>query len=195
MVRRRAIRGTVLTLWLGAFAVSADAQGLGDIAKKTDEQRKTNTVPTKVLKLSPSARDGGPLRLSPEVLKTYLRARLALADMRRADKKLDSRLYTAVKNAKHYDDLGPAYAAEADIVDVFSTFGLSTGQYLQVEAAMLRGRDYAAYPQLSMERLSPVERENVKFVKANLGFVHDVLQQARAAEQGLMWWAVIPNYL
>lgn len=195
MVRRRTVRRGVLTLSILVLGVTAHAQGLADIAKKTDEQRKSHTVPTKVLKVRPSARDSGPLRLSPPVLKQYLSARLALADMRRADKKLDGRLYTAVKNAKHYDDLGPSYATEADIGDLFSTFGLSTGQYLQIEASMLRGRDYAAYPQLSKERLSPVERENVDFVKANLGLVSDVLQQAKAAEQGLMWWTVIPSYL
>jgi hypothetical protein len=169
-------------------------EGLADIAKKAEEQRKSHTVPTKVLKVRPEA-SGGPLKRTEAVLDRYLKARLALADLRRADKKLDGRLYTAVKNASHYDDLGPAYAREDDIVDLFATFGLSTDHYLQIEADMWRGRDYAAYPQLSKERLSPVQRENVDFVKSHLGMVRDILVRAKQAENGLMWWTVIPAYL
>jgi hypothetical protein len=164
------------------------------MAKKAEEQRKSHTVPTTVLKVRPST-TGGPLKLTVAVLDRYLQARLALADLRRADKKLDGRLYTAVKNASHYDDLGPAYANESDIVDLFATFGLSTDQYLQIEVDMMRGRDYAAYPQLSKERLSPVQRENVDFVKSHLGLVRDIMVKAKAAENGLMWWTVIPAYL
>ena len=180
---------------IGTLASAAGAQGLADVAKKTDEQRKSHTVSTTVLKVRPSGGAGGPVRLSEAVLQQYLQARLALADLRRADKKLDGRLYTAVKNASHYDDLGPSYAAEVDIVDLFSTFGLSTDQYLQIEAAMWRGRDYAAYPQLSKERLSPIQRENVDFVKTHLELVRDILAKAKDAEKGLMWWTVIPAYL
>lgn len=194
MVRRRTLCRAVLTLSLGVVALAAQGQGLADVAKTTDAQRKSHTVPTTVLKVRPSAGDGGPVKLTEGVLQRYLQARVALADLRRADKKLDGRLYAAVKNASHYDDLGPPYAREADIVDLFATYGLGTDDYLQIEAAMLRGRDYAAYPQLSKERLSPVQRENVDFVKKHLSLVSDVLQRGKAAEQGLMWWTVIPNF-
>lgn len=175
------------------LATAAQAQGLAGVAKKTEEQRKSNTVPTTVLTVRPSAAADGPVRLTEAVLQQYLQARLALADLRRADKTVDGRLYTATKNAKHYDDLGPAYA-HPDIADLLGTYGLGSDQYLQIETAMLRGRDYAQYPQLSKERLSPVQRENVDFVKAHMGLVRDVLDRAKAAEKGLKWWTVIPNF-
>ena len=175
------------------LAASAHAQGLADVAKKTEEQRKSHTAPTTVLKVRLSDASGGPVKLTVGVLQQYLQARLALADLRRADKKVDGRLYTATKNATHYDDLGPAYA-DPDIADLLATYGLGSDQYLQIETAMLRGRDYAQYPQLSKERLSPVQRQNADFVKAHMGLVQDVLDRAKAAEKGLMWWTVIPNF-
>jgi hypothetical protein len=194
MVRRAAIHRAVLTLTLSAFASAAAAQGLGDAARRAEERRKTSRGDAIVIdKLPDAPSDSGPPRLSEQVLDRYLRARMALADLRRADKSLDRRIYNGRNKAKHYDDLEPVYNAEPDVAAVFSTFSLTPTSYLQIEAAIYRGRDYANYRSLSMERLSPRDRENVEFVKARLGLAQSIFDRAQAAERGLLFYGWIPS--
>jgi hypothetical protein len=175
------------------MAAAAAAQGLGDVAKKTEEQQKTSPGNAIVVRnLPPAPRDSGPVRLTDDVLSRYREGRLALADLRRADKPLERRLHSGKTKAKHYDELGPVYAREQAIVDLLSTYGLTTSEFLYIESTMMRGQDYARYPQLSMDRLSPRDRENVEFVKSNVGLVDNLLLQCRNAERGLTFLSVIP---
>jgi hypothetical protein len=193
MVRRGTFHRAVLTLCCATIAATASAQGLGEVAKKTEEQQKTSPGTAIVVRnLPPSPNDSGPMRLTEEVLSRYLEGRLALADLRRADKPLERRLHTGKRQAKHYDELGPVYGREQAIVDLLSTYGLTTSEFLYIESTMMRGQDYARYPQLSMDRLSPRDRENVQFVKSNLSLVDSVLQRCRNAERGLTFLSVIP---
>jgi len=194
VVRRTTVHRAVLTVSVVALGSGAFAQGLGAVAKKTEEQQKASTsTPLVISKLPPAPRDSGPVRVTADVLDQYLRGRLALADLRRADKPLDRRVHTAVTKAKHYDDLGPFYASEQSIVDLLSTFNITTTDYLYVEAALIRAQDYAQYPkQLSMDRLSGRDRENIEFLKANIGVVNDIRERCRAADRGLIFWNIIP---
>jgi hypothetical protein len=177
------------------LAGAAAAQTLGDAARRADEQRKKSTTPPMVIgKLPPTPADNGPVRLDADVLRRYGQARQALADLRRADRPLHKRLRDGFFAAHHYDELEPLFAGEPDVVTLLGTYKLTAAAYVQIEAAIRRGREFGQYPTLSMEGLSKRDAENVDFVKANLYLVNDIWRRCEFHEGGLNLIGRIPSY-
>ncbi len=196
MVRHGTVRRALLTLVAAALAVSASAQTLGDAAKRAKEQRTESTTPPLVItKLPDTPPDAGPIRLTEDVLLRYGDARRALADLRRADRALHGRLLKAYRSVRHYDELEPLYGAEPDLVALLGAYKLTVAAYLQIEAAIWRGRDYARYWRtLSMESLSKRDAENVEFVKSHMYLVDGVWDSCLRHEQGLGLIGLVPSY-
>jgi hypothetical protein len=185
VARRPQIRRAILTLCIASQAGLAFGQSFGDLAKKASEPGKTSAAPTIVMREAPPSRESGPPRLNEKVLETYLQARLALADMRRADKALSNRFHAARNKTKHYDELERVYGSEPAIVDLFATHGLSAYSYVEIERALYRGLWWAVEYSMSLEHLSPLDRDNVKWVAAHRSFAEGIRTQYKAAEQGL----------
>jgi len=185
VVQRRSLRRAVLTLLVLSQAGGAFGQSFGELAKKASEPAKTSAAPPIVMREAPPARESGPPRLTEKVLETYLEARIALADMRRADKALSNRFHAARNKTKHYDELERVYASEPAIVDLFATYGLSAYSYVEIERALYRGLWWAFEHSISLERYSPLDRDNVKWVAAHRSFCEGIQTRYKAAEQGL----------
>ncbi len=195
MVRHVAVRRALLTLIAAAVSSSLAAQTLGDAAKRAEEQRKKSATPPLVItKLPETPPDSGPIRLTEDVLLRYGEARKALADLRRADRALHKRLRDGFFKARHYDELEPLFGGEPDVAALFGTYKLTPAAYLQVEAAIWRGRDYTRYRDLSMEGLSKRDAENVEFVRSHAYFVDDIWRRCQMHEQGLNLVGRIPSY-
>jgi hypothetical protein len=168
-----------------AYAGLASAQSFGELAKKASEPGKTSSAPTIVMREAPPSRESGPPRLTEKVLETYLEARIALADLRRADKALSNRFHAARNKTQHYDELERVYGSEPAIVDLFATYGLSAYSYVEIERALYRGLWWAVEYKISLERFSPLDQENVKWVAAHRSFAESIRTRYKAAEQGL----------
>ena len=191
MARRRAIHRAILTLCVTSQAGLAFGQSFGDLAKKASEPGKTSSAPTIVLREAPPSRENGPPRLTEKVLETYLDARIALADLRRADKALSTRFHAARNKTQHYDELERVYGSEPAIVDLFATFGLTAYSYVEIERALYRGLWWAVEYTISLERFSPLDQENVKWVAAHRSFAESIRSRYKAAEQGLPFQSFI----
>jgi hypothetical protein len=185
VARGRSVHRSILTLCIAAHAGLAFGQSFGELAKKASEPGKTSSAPTIVMREAPPARESGPPRLTEKVLETYLEARIALADLRRADKALSNRFHAARNKTQHYDELERVYGSEPAIVDLFATYGLSAYSYVEIERALYRGLWWATEYAMSLERLPPLDRENVKWVAAHRSFAEGIRSRYKAAEQGL----------
>jgi len=185
VARSRAVRRTILTLCSVSLAHAAFGQSFGELAKKAAEPAKGTPAPTIVLRETPTAREGGPLRITEAVLATYLDARLALADLRRADKALSQRFHAARNKTTHYDELEAVYGREPAIVDLLATHGLTAYEYVEIERALYRGLWFAVEYKMSLERFSPRDRENVLFVASHRSLAESIRARYKAAEQGL----------
>ncbi len=195
MVRHGQVHRALLTLAAVSLALPALAQTLTDAAKRAKEQRQESATPPLVISKLPETPDSGPIRLTADVLMRYARARRALADLRRADSRLHSRLLRKFRSVRHYDEVEPLYGAEPDVVALFRRFDLTVGQYFDIEAAIWRGRDYDRYARtLSREMLSKREAENVDFVIGNMYLVDDIWRSCESHEQGLGLIGVIPSW-
>lgn len=185
MARRQQVHRAILTLCVASQATLAFSQSFGELAKKASEPGKTSSAPTIVMREAPPSRESGPPRLNEKVLETYLDARIALADMRRADKALSNRFHAERNKTKHYDELERVYGREPAIVDLFATYGLSAYSYVEIERALYRGLWWAVEYKMSLEHLSPLDRDNVKWVAAHRSFSESIRTRYKAAEQGL----------
>ena len=185
MARRQPIRRAILTAGIALQAALASGQSFGELAKKASEPGKAAPAPTIVMREAPPSRESGPPRLNEHVLERYLEARIALADMRRADKALSNRFHAARNKTKHYDELERVYGSEPAIVDLFATYGLSAYSYVEIERALYRGLWWAVEYSMSLEFLSPLDRDNVKWVAAHRSFSESIRTRYKAAEQGL----------
>jgi len=164
---------------------AAKAREDGELAKKASAPSKTSSAPTIVMREAPPSRESGPPRLNEKVLETYLDARVALADMRRADTALSNRFHAERNKTKHYDELERVYGSEPAIVDLFATYGLSAYSYVEIERALYRGLSWAVEYKMSLELLSRLDRDNVKWVAAHRSFSESIRTRYKAAEQGL----------
>jgi hypothetical protein len=191
VARHRSIHRAILTLCVASQAGLAFGQSFGDLAKKASEPGKTSSAPTIVLREAPPSRESGPPRLTEKVLETYLDARIALADLRRADKALSNRFHAARNKTQHYDELERVYGSEPAIVDLFATFGLTAYSYVEIERALYRGLWWAVEYKISLERFSPLDQENVKWVAAHRSFAESIRNRYKAAEQGLPFQSFI----
>jgi hypothetical protein len=185
VVQCRSVRRAILTLCVVSQCGLAFGQSLGDLAKKSSEAGKTTAAPTIVLRESPPPSESGPPRLTEKVLETYLDARIALADLRRADKALSNRFHAARNKTKHYDELERVYGSEPAIVDLFATYGLTAYSYVEIERALYRGLWWAVEYKISLERFSPLDQQNVKWIAAHRSFAESIRTRCKAAEQGL----------
>jgi hypothetical protein len=194
MARRQQIRRAILTLGLASCAGFAFGQSLGDLAKKSSEAGKTTTAPTIVLREAPAPSESGPPRITEQVLDRYLEARLAFADMRRADKALSTRFHNARNKTHHYDELERVYGSEPAIVDLFATYGLTAYSYVEIERALYRGLTYSEMAGISLERFTPHDRQNVLWVAAHRSLAESIRRRYKAAEQGLPFQGFIQQY-
>jgi len=185
VARRRSVHRSILTLGIVAYAGLAFAQSFGELAKKASEPGKTSSAPTIVMREAPPSRESGPPRLTEKVLETYLEARIALADLRRADKALSNRFHAARNKTQHYDELERVYGSEPAIVELFATYGLTAYSYVEIERALYRGLWWVVEYKISLERFSPLDQENVKFIAAHRSFAESIRTRSKAAEQGL----------
>jgi hypothetical protein len=189
VARYDSIRRTVLTAAVLAVAAPAVAQPLADAARRAEEQRKASTVEPLVLKQP--ARPDGPVRLTPELVNEYLAARIALADVRRADRALDVRLDKAMRARvmTYYANYLPLLEAEAAISDTLAGFGFTPASYLFIEQALMRGLTVATSQGRAV--VAPAHAENVRFVVEHLEFVRTTLNRGLQAERKLQSCCVV----
>lgn len=190
VARYVSIRRTVLTAAVLAVAAApAIAQPLADAARRAEEQRKASSV--EPLVLEQPTRPDGPVRLTPALVREYLAARIALADVRRADRALDVRLNKAMRARvmTYYANYLPLLKAEAAISDTLAGFGFTPASYLFIEQALMRGLTVARSQGRAV--VAPAHAENVKFVAENLEFVTTTLNRGLQAEQKLQSCCVV----
>lgn len=183
VARHQTIRRAVLTAALIAIAACATAQPLADAARRAEVQRKTSAVEPLVLE-QPSRPDG-PLKLTHELVGEYVEARLALADVRRADRQLDFRMSKTMRARfiRSYSDFLPVLEGEDAVIETLAGFGFTPASYLFVEAALVRGRAAASRPKPFL--VAGAHAENVRFVLAHLAAAEAALNRGFQAEQKL----------
>jgi hypothetical protein len=181
-LRLRPARGSAslasLALASLAWAATAGAQGLGDAAKKADDARRKSPGTAIVITKLP---------LTEQVLGRYLQARTALAELRQADRRMNSRIDGKRRKAQRYEEIANALAAEPPVVDQLVSFGFTPETYIQVEIALWRGRTFSTKyeRQHAINRYQGRDRENIEFVWANMSLVNDLWSRCQGHEQGL----------
>ncbi len=189
MARYGSLRRALLTCTALACAVPAAGQSLADVARKAEAQRRESDVEPQVLKAP--ARPDGPVILTHGLVSEYLRARIAFADVRRADRQLDFRLKKAMsaRVMRYYANYLPILEAEPAVADTLAGFGFTPASYLFVEQALMRGW---SLKDIRGDRLIPAEHaENIQFVFDNLDFVDATLMRGLQAEHKLQSCCVV----
>lgn len=192
VARHHTVHRAVLTAALLAIATGAAAQPLADAARRAEEQRKASAVEPLVLK-PPPPRAEGPVRLTHELVRHYLDARFALADVRRADRQLDFRLKKAMsaRVMRYYANFLPILEAEPAIAETLAGFGFTPASYLFIEEALMRGKSLATAPRGTTVLFNGAHAENIRFVLENRAFVDATLNSGLQAEHKLQSCCVV----
>lgn len=166
-----------------ALATPAAAQSLADVARQAEAQRRESDVEPRVLHAP--APPPGPMVLSIPLVEQYVRARVALAEMRRTEYQLDIRVSKAMRArwVRSYAEFLPVLRGEDAIVDTLASYGFTPESYLAVEAALVRGRDTARRQPPFL--IKTEHKTNIEFVAAHLAFVEGALNRGFQAEQKL----------
>jgi hypothetical protein len=181
---------------LAALSAQATSAGpsLSDAARRAEEQRRANGEPTVVLTPPAPAEDEGHPRLTEDLVVRYARARLALADLRRRDLRVQQRLIDLTREIHHYEAFIDVLDAVPDTVTLLDSFRLTPRLYVSTDVTLRQMQDRRRTPKVYRE---PNERdlENLAFVSAHQSLVDGVMRQCDAHERGLrLWWGAGPGW-
>ena len=185
---------TVAALLL-VLPASVEAQSLSEAARRAGEQRRENAGRTpQVLKAPIEPEDEDHPKLTENLVNRYARARLTLADFRRRDKGVQSRLIAATREVRHYDELVGIFEGEPAVVTLLDSFRLTPRLYVGVDIALLQIQDRRRYPNAFREPTDR-EKENIAFVSDHPSSIDRITQQCRTHEQGVkLWFGAIPSW-
>lgn len=165
---------------LGLMAVEATAQStLAGAAKAADAQRRASAVEPVVLS-QPRRTVVESNDLTLALIGQYKAARMAVADVKRADRQLDWRLYKSLKASigGTMDDFIRIYAGEDAIVGALHSFGFTPVSFGVIETRIRRGRMYSGTLKDSVKAPAGTQvAADAAFVQAHRAAIDDVMQQ------------------
>lgn len=186
MALTRAI--AVVLAVVGVTSTDAAAQSLVGAAQAAEAQRRASSAEPMVVG-QPRTYVADNNDLTAAIIDQYAAARMAVADVKRADKDLDLRLYKAFKAAigGTTDDLIRIYEGEAAIVGALRSYGFTAVSFGVVDARIRRGRQYSETFKGAMKAPAGTQlAADAAFARANRALIDDVMQRCFQHERKLM---------
>jgi hypothetical protein len=173
------------------LAPIASAQGLGDAARKAEEQRRASSGLT-VTKLSSSPLDGDlqEVVLTESLFDQYAETRASIGRALYGDLPLYERVREAVQKVKRQRHVIEIYEAEPKLKAAIEFHGFTVAGFMQVVLTMQRG-SVRAHASSQPAALAPLQTANTVFMRQ-----HE--QAVRSLEYRLgvshAWLMPIPSY-
>lgn len=170
-----------LFLVLAIGPADPTAQGLGDAARRANDERGTNPAVRRVTESELAARREW--ELTPAGVDLYAAVRTELTAVRQARPDLHTRLYEASRRASRLSELEPVLAKEPVIVGVLEKYALTPGEYLRMDYAVTTAMAWwtTALPE-ALER-HQIHAANVRFLRENPRAARTISQL-----RGVQWY-------
>lgn len=175
---------SALLVTLAASAVSG--QSLADVAKRTDDGRKTGDRASRTYAIGSD--DGLRLTaLDKPLVELYVRLRVDMAHTWTRDRGVFQRLEAGAVSARSIDELCRVLEEEPAIAALFAKYQYTSYAFLSVTQSLHNARELAEGfdPRV---RLTPVQRLNYTFIGQNGAWVSAMRGRYLTAERGLSIW-------
>lgn len=170
----------VLLLASAPVAAAVGAQGLGELATRTERDRgdRRATVTLSDRDLAASA----PWPLTPSSLSLYASIRADLSDLRRARPALHARLYDASRNVSHLIELAPVLADEPMIAGVLERYHVTAVEYLRMDQAVLTAIRWSWRDTTPALQRQLAHMANIRFVREQARLVREETSRYRGEQ-------------
>lgn len=151
-------------------ATAATAQGLGAAAARAAEARKTGTQPAVKLtdadlpKASVLEAELSKFTINTHVLHRYASARGCIAGVRSLTPPVDDALFAAEKAEKDQLAIEGIMRDHAEVLGCFERWRIEPREYTLAHIAFFRAIDDASNLGAVADRLSPIRKQNAKFL-------------------------------
>ncbi len=184
MVCRMRLHTAVVCVVLGTGAI-ADAQSLAELAKRTDEARKTAPAPARRYQIAAEP-DVLLTTLNRDVVSLYARLRMDMARMWTRDRGLYYRLQSSGSTARSFEESCEVLAQEPDIMALLKRYDHTPYSFLSVLVS-IRQAETLAQGFSGYRELTPVQRANRDFAGREGAWLSAIRGQILRAEAG---WAL-----
>lgn len=163
-----------------ALAAPLAAQGLGEIATRTDRERgdRRATVTVSDRDLAASA----PWPLTPASLSLYASIRADLTGLRRARPALHARLYDASRNVSRLTDLAPVLADEPMVVQLLERYKVTPLEYMRMDQAVLTALRWSWRDTTPALQKQLAHMANIRFVREQARLVREETSRYRGEQ-------------
>lgn len=169
---------TAALLLIAALAAPAGAQGLGDLAAKTErgDRRATKTVTDRDLAAS------GPWPLTPSTLSLYASIRAELSDLRRARPAVHQHLYDASRTVSRLIELAPVLADEPMVMQVLEKYQVTPVEYLRMDQALLTAMRWSWKDTTPALQRQAAHMANIRFIREQGRLVREETSRYRGEQ-------------
>lgn len=171
---------TAALVLIAALAASAGAQGLGDLAAKTERERGGRTATKTVTDRDLAA--NGPWPLTPSTLSLYASIRAEVSDLRRARPLVHQHLYDASRNVSRLIELAPALADEPMVMQVLEKYKVTPVEYLRMDQAMLTAVRWSWKDTTPALQRQAGHMANIRFIREQGSLVREETSRYRGEQ-------------
>lgn len=180
-----------VTLVAGCLAVavvsSAAAQGLADLARRTEEARRDQPGPARRYEVLAEPN----VHLTPlnrEVVGLYVGLRIDMARLWTRDRGLFQRLQTGAHNARTFEDSCRVLETEPEIMALLKRYEHTPYSFFSLMLSLQQATRRATEGVVGYEEVTAVQRANHDYVGRDLGWLSANRSRILRAEAGWSIW-------
>lgn len=160
------------------------SQGLGDAAKRAEEQRRANAGKGTKIEMIEVGRPLPTVKLDRQVVQHYVDLRVSMAKLWQRDPLMYQRVRAGLQNARTMKEYSSALSDEAPVAELLKFYGYTPETFVATELS-LREAERLAEGGFDMASLSDIQRENYNWIGRDLVWLSYRRGHIAKAEAGM----------